>query len=134
MTEEEWHRFLWGGDPQIVTVCELPNNLCRAIGAVSPIIRMHHAYALKACHKHGFDAYEFLSLPLTIDLGRCIRDREGHLTFFYFESVVFGRWFHASLKRNKDGTEIWVTTFHHSRHGEVARKCKKGKLIRPEKW
>jgi hypothetical protein len=21
MTEEEWHRFVWGGDPQIATIC-----------------------------------------------------------------------------------------------------------------
>ena len=125
LTEEEWHRFLVSGDPQILAVCELPKDLCRTIGTSSPIVRMHHAYALKSCHKHGFDAYEFMSLPLTIDFGRCVCDREGYLTFFFFEQVVFGQWFHASLKRNKDGTEVWVTTFHHSRPGEVARRCKK---------
>jgi hypothetical protein len=134
VTEEEWHRFLFACDPQIITVGELPHDLCKVIGAASPIIRMQHYYALKCQHKHGFGAYELMILPITIDLGRCICDRERSLTFFYFESVVFGQWFHTSIKANKLGTEIWVSTFHPSSHTEVARRCKKaGKIVRPEK-
>jgi hypothetical protein len=103
MTEEEWHRFVRGGDPQ--TICTLPNELCQHIGSESPIVRMHHAYALKSNQKHGFGPYEFMMLPITIELGRCICDRPGHLTFFYFDSVVFDRWFHVCVPKIRFGVD-----------------------------
>jgi hypothetical protein len=73
MTEEGRHRFLFACDRQIITVGELSPDLCKAIGASSPIIRMEHYYGLKCQHKHGIGAYELMMLPITIDLGRCMR-------------------------------------------------------------
>ena len=134
MTEEEWHRFVWGCDPQIVTVCEIPRDLCHAISSASPIVRMQHWYALKSAHKHGFDPYHFPMLPITIEFGRCVLERPRCLSFFYFDEVVFGKWFQVALKANGDGTEIWVSTFHRSRSGEVARITNKGTILRPDKW
>ena len=134
MTEEEWHRFVWGCDPQIATVCELPRDLCRAIESSSPIVRMQHWYALKSAQKHGFDSYHFPMLPISIEFGRCILERPGRLSFFHFDGIVFGKWFHVVLKANSDRTEVWIATFHLSRPGEVARISKKGTIIRHEKW
>jgi hypothetical protein len=134
MTEEEWHLFLYSGSPIIATVGTLHSDLCREIGASSPIIRMHHAYALKCSQKHGIDPYQFPMLPITIEFGRCICDHPQHLTFFHFDEVVFGSWFHATLKTDKSGTEIWVNTFHQTRPREVERKCSKSPILRPEKW
>lgn len=133
MTEEEWHRFVWGCDPQIATIGELPRDLCKAIGSGSPIIRMHHYYALKCAHKHGLDTGQMLMLPITLAMGRCIQDRPRNLTFFHFDPHIYGSWFHASLKTDKNGNEIWLMTFHESDNAEVKRKCKKAKLVRPEK-
>jgi len=134
MTEEEWHRFVWTCDPQIVTVGELPRDLWLAIGSSSPIIRMEHYYAMKAAHKHDFDSYHFPMLPITIDIGRCILERPGALSFFFFESVVFSKWFQVALKTDKrTRTELWVTTFHLSRPSEVRRITKKGTVLREEK-
>jgi hypothetical protein len=133
MTEEEWHRFVWGCDPQIATLGELPRDLCRVIGSASPIIRMHHFYALKSSQKHGLEMRHFPMLPITIEFGRCVLERPGRLSFFHFDDVVFGSWFHAVLKTNGVGTEIWVMTFHSSRPGEVGRISRKGTIIRPEK-
>lgn len=132
MTEEEWHLFLYSGKPVVVTVGNLHVDLCREIGCGSPIIRMHHAYALKCSQKHALDPYQLLMLPIVIELGRCICDRQRNLTFFHFDDVVFGSWFHASLKTNTACTELWVTTFHKTSPSEVARKCKKAPLVRPE--
>ena len=59
MTEEEWHRFVWGRDPQIVTIGELPPDLCKILGVASPLIRMEHFYALKSAQRHGLKFVSF---------------------------------------------------------------------------
>ncbi len=133
MTEEEWHRFIWGRDPQIVTVCELNRDLCKALGAASPIVRMEHYYAMKAAHKHNLDTPHFPMIPLAIELGRCVLERPRCLTFFLFDEWIFGKWFHVSLETTREGEEVWVCTFHITRPGEVRRITRRGTLIRPEK-
>jgi hypothetical protein len=134
MTEEEWHRFVWGREPQIITIGELPQDLCRVMGTASPLIRMEHFYALKAAQKHGLEAREFPMLEIAIGFGRCLLDAKGGLTFLYFDEHVFGKWFHVTLDVNADRTELWVSTFHRSRPGEVRRITRKRTIIRPEKW
>ena len=101
MTEEEWHRFVWGCDPQIVTLGQLPRDLWRAIGASSPLIRMEHYYARKCAFKHGFNTYHFPMLPVTIAVGRCVLERPGCLSFFCFDPVIFGKWFQVALKTDR---------------------------------
>jgi hypothetical protein len=70
--------------------------------------------------------------PITIDLGRVVSDRPGQLTFFYFEPVVFGRWYQASIKRTKDGGELWLMTFHVASTKEVHRMSNKYQVLRAE--
>jgi hypothetical protein len=134
MTEEEWHRFVWGRDPQIITIRELPHDLCKALGVASPLIRMEHFYALKSAQFHGLEARQFPMIEFAIDFGRCILDHKGGLTFFYFDEHVFGKWFHLTIDGSASGTEVWVSTFHITRHGEVKRLTKKGTVLRDEKW
>ena len=134
MTEEEWHRFVWGCDPQIVTIGELPRDLWLAIGSSSPLIRMEHYYARKCAFKHNFDSYHFPMLSITIEIGRCVLERPGCLSFFCFDPVIFGKWFQVALKTDqRTKTEVWVTTFHISRPSEVARITRKGSTLRTEK-
>jgi hypothetical protein len=51
-------------------------------------------------------------LPVAIACGRVISDKPGRLSFFFYENVVFGGWMQATIKIDKSGTELWVTTFH----------------------
>jgi hypothetical protein len=112
MTEEEWFTFVASGIPEIVSVARLPPDLCRKIGSHTSLIRMRHEYALRAAQKHRLRAAHFPMLPIVIDLGRVICDRPGHLTFYFYENVVFGGWLAATIKTIRTGTELWVATFH----------------------
>jgi hypothetical protein len=132
MREDEWVHFFASGDPPIVAVTRLPTFLCDQIGAVTNLVRMKHPYALKALHKHNVEPHRLAMLPLTIDLGRAVKDRANALTFFFYENSIYGSWHHASVKTCANGTELWVSTFHYSDPEEIDRKCRKHGILRPE--
>src|ERR1700682_2548579 len=106
MTEEDWLRFIAGGEPEVISVTRLPLELCRAIDCSSSLVRMTHDYALKCAYKHRLRSYHFPMLPIVIDYGRVISDREKHLSFYFYENVVFGSWFAATIKANQAGSEL----------------------------
>ena len=74
-----------------------------------------------------------LSRALAIDLGRAVLDSRGHLQFFYFEEVIFGKWFHVVVKPNVVCSGLWVSSFHITKPSEVARHTKSGKVLRAYK-
>jgi hypothetical protein len=133
VTEQEWVEFLATGVPQSVSVTRIPADLSRAVGCSSQLVQMHHAYAVKAHIKHGIDAYRLPMVSITINLGRAVLDSRGHLQFFYFEEIVFGKWFHVVVKPNVACSELWVSSFHMTKPNEVARHTKSGKVLRPYK-
>jgi hypothetical protein len=133
MTEEEWFNFVASGEPEVVSVARLPPDLCRAIGSYTSLIRMRHDYALKAAQKHRLRAAHFPMLPIIIDLGRVICDRQSHLSFYFYENVVFGGWLAATIKASRQGTELWVATFHVASPAEAKRMVKKYGTIREQK-
>jgi hypothetical protein len=94
---------------------------------------MQHAYAHKSANKHRMRAAHFPLLPIAISCGRVINDKPGRLSFFFYENVVFGGWMQATIKIDKSGTELWVTTFHVASAVEAKRMAKKYGIIRPEK-
>jgi hypothetical protein len=94
---------------------------------------MHHAYAVKAHVKHGIDPHHLPMVRLTIELGRAVLDRKGHIQFFYFEEVIFAKWFHVVVKPNVACSELWVSSAHITKPAEVARLTKAGRVLRPEK-
>jgi hypothetical protein len=132
MTLDEWVYFVASGKPWIVPVATLPHDLCRIIGASTPIVRLRHDYALKLHHKHRFRVDEFPLLPITIDLGRVISDETKCLTFFFFERVISNRWYQATIKSAQEGREVWVSTFHIQDSAEVARMCRRCPILRKD--
>jgi hypothetical protein len=133
MTESDWYNFVAGGTPDIVSVARLPPDLCKKIGSSTSLVRMQHYYALKSAQKHRLRAAHFPMLPIIIDLGRVISDRPQHLSFYFYEDVVFGGWLTATVKAAAMGTELWVATFHASNRKEAERMVKKYGVLRPEK-
>lgn len=133
MTEEDWFNFVSSGEPNTISVTRLPLELCRIIGCSSSLVRMTHDYALKCTYKHRLRHYHFPMLPIMIDVGRVISDRERHLSFYFYEDVVFGGWFTATIKANQAGNELWVATFHIASAVEANRMAKKHKIIREQK-
>lgn len=73
-------------------------------------------------------------LPISIDMGRVVQQRDNHLSFFFYENVVFGGWVHSVVKTANHGNELWVATFHVSSAADAKRFAKKHGVIRPEKW
>jgi hypothetical protein len=55
------------------------------------------------------------------------------LTFFLPEYGTFDTWFQVSIKVTGEGHELFVKTFHKIWHYEVARKCKRADVLRPDK-
>jgi hypothetical protein len=133
VTEQEWVEFLATGVPQSVSVTRIPAELSRALACSSQLVQMHHAYAVKAHLKHGIDPYRLPMVGITIDLGRAVLDSRGRLQFFYFEDVIFGKWFHVVVKTNVACSELWVSSFHMTKPSEVARHTKSGKVLRAYK-
>jgi len=132
MTVNEWAYFVASGEPWIVPVATLPPDLCRIIGASTPIVRLRHDYALKLHHKHRFRVDEFPLLPIAIDLGRVISDQPRRLTFYFFAPVLSNRWYQATVKCTRDGTEMWVATFHAQNQAEVTRMCRRCPILRAD--
>jgi hypothetical protein len=133
MTDAEWFNFVAGGVPNIASVTRLPPDLCRTIGSSTSLVRFRHDYALKCAHKHHLRPIHFPMLPIVIDCGFVISDRQQHLNFYYYENVVFGGWLTATVKADQTGTELWVATFHPASAREAKRMVKKYKMIRAEK-
>ena len=134
MTEEEWFKFVAYGEPSVVSVARLPEELCRRIGASTTLIRMRHDYALKCSLQHRLRPIHFPMLPIVIDMGRVISDRPRHLSFYMYENVVFGGWMASTIKATEDGTELWIATFHVASAPEAKRMAKKYGVVRPEKF
>jgi hypothetical protein len=72
-------------------------------------------------------------LPIVIDLGFVISDRPRHLTFYFYENVVFGGWLAATVKATESGHEIWLASFHIASAAEAKRMRKKYRVLREEK-
>lgn len=83
--------------------------------------------------KHGLQANHFPIIELAILFGRVIHDREPDLTFFYYDSAVFGTCFKVAVKRTPCGSEVYVKTFHKITPQEVARICRKHPILREQK-
>lgn len=132
MTEEDWFRFIAPGEPQLLRITRLSESLCPHINARNSRVFLRHDYALKLLHKHRFKPHHFPMLPITIEHGRAICDRQRHLTFFLPERVVFGTWFQAPIKANQEGEQIFVCTFHKQDAREVERICRRHEILRPE--
>jgi hypothetical protein len=132
MTVDEWFQFIASGNPSKITVGKLPADLCRIIGSDSPFVRLRHDYALKLHRKHSFPVDELPLLPITIDLGRVISDEPRRLTFYFFERVLANRWYQATIKSTRDGTEMWLMTFHPQGQDEVTRMCRRCPILRTD--
>lgn len=132
MTEDEWWHFVASGAPPIVTVTQLPGLLCSAMRAHTSVVKIRHEYTLKILHKHGIQPDKLSMMTLTIEIGRAVLEPRGQcMSFFLFDDVVYGGWFHATIKATQLGDELWVSTFHPTRFEEVARITKRGRLLRP---
>jgi hypothetical protein len=94
---------------------------------------MRHDYALKCAQGHRLRAAYFPMLPIVIDVGRVISDRPSHLSFYFYEDVIFGGWMAATVKATQSGHELWVATFHIASAKEAKRMAKKYRVIRAEK-
>ena len=120
------------GTPKIVPVRAISDDLCKAVKCDSPMVRFHHDYALKSQYKHKVPPARFIILADTLSFGRAVLDGHGHVSFFYYDHIMYGGWFHTSVKAISARSELWVQTFHPVRPKDVTRKTKKGTVLRYE--
>jgi hypothetical protein len=133
VTEEDWALFIASGSPLAMGIARLPTGLCRALGASTNLVRVRHDYTLKMTQKHKLEPRHFPMLPVVLERGRVIANKQHHLTFFHNDHAGFGSWFQVTLKTNRAGDELWVATFHGSRGEEVDRYSRRHGILRPEK-
>jgi hypothetical protein len=132
VTEDDWVKFVVMGTPKVVPVRAIQDDLCRALKCDSPMVRFHHNYAVKSQYKHNVPPPRFIMLPDTLTFGRAVLDKHGHISFFYHDHIVYGGWFHASVKGISSRTELWLRTFHPIGADEVHRKTRRGTVLRYE--
>lgn len=82
--------------------------------------------------KHKWQPHRLAIMELCMEFGRVIREKPWHLTFFYYDDIVFGGWHHLSIKSADYGNELWVSTFHPQTSSEVKRLTGRGTLLRSE--
>lgn len=130
MSRIDWFRFANGGVSNPVRICRLAPNLVRALGADDDRVLLHPHYAPKLVFKHKMRSDHLPLLALSAELGTVVQNKPGTLSFFYDDTVVFGKLFHMALKTTTERHEIWVCTFHPIRNTEYTRRIKNRKLIR----
>ncbi len=69
-------------------------------------------------------------LPMAIEFGTVLQDRDKTLSFFYEDDIVFGKIFHAAVKTTGQRHEIWVRTFHKVTTGDMNRRIRRGLVLR----
>ncbi|MER9361678.1 hypothetical protein [Mesorhizobium sp. M0500] len=93
-------------------------------------VMIHPQYAPKLVFKHGMLPMHLPLLPLCVELGTVLCTKDGALSFFYDEQVVFGKLFHLAIKTTGERHELWVMTFHKIDNSDYKRRLKRGELLR----
>lgn len=131
MHVRDWERFYRVGHGSAITIAQLSQEMADHLGASSRAVTVHHDVLRKAVEKHSLTPAHFPMIFETVDLGRALADRDKHVTFFYFEEYVFGRWFQVTVKCGGEARRLFVATFHKQKAEEVARKTRKFVVLRP---
>ena len=129
----DWHRFLHGDIQSPVTLGRLPIELVKILGCSDELIYLHPSYAPKFLVKHQLNAEHLQMLPVCIERGAVVQDREGALSFLFQDKTIYDGIFHAALKITGQRHEIWIKTFFRLDESEFRRRLKRGKLIREQK-
>jgi hypothetical protein len=72
VTEEEFMHFLASGTPSVASLGRLHQDLCRAIGSTTDLVRIRHEYALKLTQKHKLDPRHVVLIPTLLEAGRAV--------------------------------------------------------------
>lgn len=133
MTESEWVEFAFRGFPYCASVGRLDDGLCTVLRSSTNLVRIRHDYVCKLMQKHRMEPHRLAMMEMCLMFGRVIQDRPWHLTFFHYDEIVFGGWYHLTIKSADRGNELWVSTFHPQSHSEVKRITKRATFLREEK-
>lgn len=132
--EFEWWAFLNGRDGVTSrTVCRLPDDMRRILGARSSLVYIRTDYAQKSAHKHSLQPAHFSMIRMAILYGAAYSD-PGGIAFYYEEDVFYKTNFYVVLKTTAKKDEIWVKTFHRKKSVELIRTVKRKTLIRSHSY
>lgn len=130
MTPRDWRLFLESGQEKPIKIAQVHDDLAAYLGAVSNIVHLAHAYAIKAVEKHGLDISYFDLIFETVDFGTAVHDRPNHLTFYYEDRLDGRGWHQVTVKCAPGDKKLYLSTFYKQRSKEVARRIKRGKVVR----
>lgn len=128
----DWHRFANGDFVVPVRVCRLSVPLVKCLGASDDRVLLHPQYAPKFVEKHHITPRQMLMMPLAVEFGTVLQDRDKTLSFFYEDDIVFGKIFHLAVKTTGHQHEIWVRTFHKVTVGDMNRRLRRGQVLRQQ--
>lgn len=133
MNVRDWTAYLRKRQGRTLRLAQLSADLTQAVGAVSNVVHVDHAYALKCMREHQLLPQHFPMLDETIDRGMVLRDGTQHLVFLYFDEYVFNRWFRVTIKRCNEHRKLWLATFHKSTWTQVKGKMRRLPMLRAAK-
>lgn len=133
MHVRDWEIFLANGSARDLAIAQLSKEMTDHLGAVSNVVHLGHECALKCVQKHRLLPSHFPVIFETVDFGRALADRDRHITFLHFDSVMWHRWFQVTVKRCNERRLIFVSTFHKQTAESVASKTRRFPVLRREK-
>lgn len=130
MHVRDWKLFLAGQWDNEIAIAQVSQDIADHLGASSRNVHLHQAYAIKAVRKHGLTPDHLPLIFEVVDYGAALVDRPNHVTFLHLDKSTWGDWFQVSIKRGFEDRRLFLTTFHRSDAGEVARKMRRHEIIR----
>ena len=127
----DWHRWLNGDCPEVVTVALLMPDVMSIIGAKSPNVLAARRCLQKIRHKHGIGAGEAMSIMDAVAMGSIIWFNSQPTSFqFHYKKLETGRRYKLILKVVPFRPEVWLSTFFPSDENTFKSARRKGKLLK----
>ncbi len=127
----DWHRWLNGDCPEVVTIVKLLPDVASAIGAGSAHVLAERRCLQKIRYKHRMEAGEAMRMMDAAAFGVIVWfERQPPAFQFHYKDPTSERRYKLVLKVIRGRPEVWVSTFLHSDERTFNSAIRKGKLVK----
>jgi hypothetical protein len=125
--------LLDGRGPDKIAIGQMPVDIGAYIGARTSNVLLGREYARKLIGKHNLQHTDFEIIQTALDEGWAGIDRRGttpELLFVYCDPFNSTRNFKLVVKRNADGVELLVKTFHRIKKDQYTKLLRGIEIMR----